>query len=192
VAEIRRQGPCPWAGRRLAAKNSLTVEDAGVVEATYQAVLDAIRHDAEVLPKPKSKGSGAPNVMGLQDADVAAKGGPSATYRAVLPIRKERGDGTKRVSRSWRRSLVLFAASSRNPRSLERKVSDEFTVPLCRDHHRQLHQCGNEVAWWTICRLHRSNWRKILGHGNENRRRCLARGKLQYSDRPGVVSNVGR
>ena len=28
------------------------------------------------------------------------------------------------------------------------KVSDEFTVPLCRGHHRQLHQAGNEVAWW--------------------------------------------
>ena len=28
------------------------------------------------------------------------------------------------------------------------KVSDEFTVPLCRIHHRQLHDAGNEVAWW--------------------------------------------
>jgi hypothetical protein len=28
------------------------------------------------------------------------------------------------------------------------KVSDEFTVPLCRGHHRQLHQAGNEQAWW--------------------------------------------
>jgi hypothetical protein len=34
------------------------------------------------------------------------------------------------------------------PRSLGRKVSDEFAVPLCRDHHRQLHHHGNEVAWW--------------------------------------------
>src|SRR5439155_1954218 len=28
------------------------------------------------------------------------------------------------------------------------KVSDEFTVPLCRGHHRQLHHAGNEIAWW--------------------------------------------
>jgi hypothetical protein len=34
------------------------------------------------------------------------------------------------------------------PRALDLKVSDEFTVPLCRGHHRQLHQAGNEVAWW--------------------------------------------
>jgi hypothetical protein len=27
-------------------------------------------------------------------------------------------------------------------------VSDEFTVPLCRAHHRELHRAGNEAAWW--------------------------------------------
>ena len=34
------------------------------------------------------------------------------------------------------------------PRAIGMKVSDEFTVPLCRTHHRQLHEAGNEVAWW--------------------------------------------
>jgi len=34
------------------------------------------------------------------------------------------------------------------PRALGRKVSDEFTVPLCRGHHRAVHQTGNEPAWW--------------------------------------------
>ena len=34
------------------------------------------------------------------------------------------------------------------PRALGLKVSDEFTVPLCRGHHRQLHQAGNEIVWW--------------------------------------------
>jgi hypothetical protein len=33
-------------------------------------------------------------------------------------------------------------------RALSRKVSDEFTVPLCRGHHRELHRHGNEAAWW--------------------------------------------
>jgi hypothetical protein len=36
------------------------------------------------------------------------------------------------------------------PRAIGLKVSDEFTVPLCRGHHRQLHQAGNEVAWWEL------------------------------------------
>ena len=34
------------------------------------------------------------------------------------------------------------------PRALGRKVSDEFAVPLCRIHHRLVHQVGNEAAWW--------------------------------------------
>ena len=34
------------------------------------------------------------------------------------------------------------------PAALGRKVSDEFTVPLCSVHHRELHQNGDERAWW--------------------------------------------
>ena len=34
------------------------------------------------------------------------------------------------------------------PRAMGRKVSDEFTVPLCRTHHRDIHSFGDEVAWW--------------------------------------------
>jgi len=34
------------------------------------------------------------------------------------------------------------------PRAIGLKMSDEFTVPLCRGHHRQLHQTGDERAWW--------------------------------------------
>jgi hypothetical protein len=29
-----------------------------------------------------------------------------------------------------------------------RKVSDEFAVPLCRTHHRENHNFGDEIAWW--------------------------------------------
>jgi hypothetical protein len=31
---------------------------------------------------------------------------------------------------------------------MARKVSDRFTVPICRLHHRELHRRGNERAWW--------------------------------------------
>jgi ERF superfamily len=34
------------------------------------------------------------------------------------------------------------------PSALGRRVSDEFTVPLCRSHHRALHRRGNEAEWW--------------------------------------------
>ncbi len=29
-----------------------------------------------------------------------------------------------------------------------RKVSDEWTVPLCTTHHRALHTVGDEEIWW--------------------------------------------
>jgi hypothetical protein len=31
---------------------------------------------------------------------------------------------------------------------MSRKVSDEFTVPVCRMHHRELHTHGDERLWW--------------------------------------------
>ena len=34
------------------------------------------------------------------------------------------------------------------PRALGRRVSDEFIVPVCRVHHRELHRSGDEAAWW--------------------------------------------
>jgi hypothetical protein len=34
------------------------------------------------------------------------------------------------------------------PRALGRKVSDEFTVPLCPTHHHELHMRGDEGQWW--------------------------------------------
>jgi hypothetical protein len=33
-------------------------------------------------------------------------------------------------------------------RALGRKVSDEFTVPVCRVHHRELPRHGDDVSWW--------------------------------------------
>ena len=39
---------------------------------------------------------------------------------------------------------ILFA----QPRAMARKVSDEWTVPLCVIHHRALHDCGGEQKWW--------------------------------------------
>jgi len=40
------------------------------------------------------------------------------------------------------------SALSRSLAALGRKVSDEFTVPLCRLHHSELHRYGDEVSWW--------------------------------------------
>jgi hypothetical protein len=50
--------------------------------------------------------------------------------------------------RSSGKQLCSIHLKFAQPRTLGRKVSDEFTVPLCREHHRDLHRYGNEIAWW--------------------------------------------
>jgi hypothetical protein len=54
---------------------------------------------------------------------------------------------------------------------LGRKVSDEFTVPLCRDHHHALHRHGNEISWWANFQIApleiaRELWRTSPIHGS--------------------------
>jgi hypothetical protein len=58
------------------------------------------------------------------------------------------------------------------PRAIGLKVSDEFTVPLCRGHHRQLHQTGDERAWWDSHRVNaleiaRDLWEKTHATANQ-------------------------
>jgi hypothetical protein len=60
------------------------------------------------------------------------------------------------------------------PRALGRKVSDEFTVPLCRVHHRALHRTGDERAWWTAAgidpsKVVRNLWRRTRGTQQDQR-----------------------
>jgi hypothetical protein len=59
------------------------------------------------------------------------------------------------------------------PRALGLKVSDEFTVPLCRGHHRAVHQTGNEAAWWEDLNINaleiaRGLWEQSRGLSSES------------------------
>jgi hypothetical protein len=58
------------------------------------------------------------------------------------------------------------------PRALGRKVSDEYTVPLCRGHHREVHRYGDEAAWWAKVgieplKVARKLWRQTRQTGAE-------------------------
>src|SRR4030088_2677220 len=50
-------------------------------------------------------------------------------------------------------------------RALGRKVSDEFTVPLCRIHHREVHRSGNEQAWWEKISIDPNETARLLWSG---------------------------
>jgi hypothetical protein len=61
------------------------------------------------------------------------------------------------------------------PRALGRKVGDQFTVPLCRIHHRQVHECSDESAWWTDLEIDAIEIAKGLWEESRAKRAALIR-----------------
>jgi hypothetical protein len=132
-----------WAQQRLAAKNQLSAADARQVEGAFAARLG-------VLPVENAEPSGDRNLA----EEIA---GTTQIDKSILvfpePRRIRDRDHIRHVIKQpclicGRRPSdphhIRFAQS----RTLGRKVSDEFTVPLCRAHHREIHRCGDEGLWW--------------------------------------------
>ena len=146
-----------WAHRCLSEKNRLTAADAQRVEESFQAKLASFATPAEEISQavgataspvaPLNNGAGWPKYR--TQADVINKA------LLALPEPRRLRD---RVHLKWvakqpclicgrRPSDAHHLRYAQNP-ALGRKVSDEFTVPLCRGHHREVHHCGDEADWW--------------------------------------------
>jgi hypothetical protein len=137
-----------WAQRRLAAKNQLSTADARQVEEAFATRLTAI-----VTP-----GAAATETTSTIDARTSAEK-PSASIidKSVLvfpePRRLRDRDHIQHVMTQGclvcdRRPSDPHHLRFAQSRALARKVSAEFTVPLCRTHHREVHRYGDEEAWW--------------------------------------------
>jgi hypothetical protein len=147
-----------WAHRRLPSKNALTADDARIIDAAGQRILEICRdRELDQGGKPPAE------ALATQMTDVVTMSGlhhpqpATAKAHTLLPLTKP--------SRKRNKAHLVFVASQpclicqrtpcdahhlkfAQPKALGRKVSDEFTVPLCRDHHHELHRHGNEAAWW--------------------------------------------
>ena len=150
-----------WARQNLSVKNTLTTGDARIVEEQFQRRLSTI---GEVQgPSEPSNAASVGNVMphGRPDAGDSQKTskvpsrppGDSAVRALGKTVRLRDKEHRKFVSRQA--CLVCGRTPSEphhltfmQPRALGHRVSDEFTVPVCRIHHRELHREGDEVAWW--------------------------------------------
>jgi hypothetical protein len=138
-----------WAHRVLSAKNTLTTADAERVEQAFQARLASIVTGAADALSPESR---------LPRKDRGKKRPRAAAIdKSVLslpaPRRIRDRDHVRLVAKQpclicGRRPADAHHLRFAQSKTLGRKVSDEFTVPLCRGHHREIHRCGNEVAWW--------------------------------------------
>src|SRR5215472_3404004 len=131
-----------WAQRRLVAKNQLSAADAQEVEEAFATKLAYIPAEPGEATLKKS---------------LAEKTGTPQINKSVLgfpePRRIRDRDDIRHV---MKQSCLICGRRPSDPhhlrlaqsRALGRKVSDEFTVPLCRTHHREIHHCGDESSWW--------------------------------------------
>jgi hypothetical protein len=146
-----------WAHRRLSEKNKLNAADAKHVEEAFRAkLLSFAIHHAEGLPESKNATLRPSTTEGRSGKRKSAE--PSLTVDKSVqmhpePRRIRDRDHVRFVARQpclvcGRQPCdahhLRFAQNS----ALGRKVSDEFTVPLCRGHHRELHRHGDEAGWW--------------------------------------------
>jgi hypothetical protein len=141
-----------WAHRSLPEKNKLVATDALLVEEAFQGRLAVLADSAATESK--------------------SVGGARPPRRRTTPRKRPRSKAVDKTAlmrseprRIRDREHVRFVAQQpclicgRIPsdphhlrfaqsRALGRKVSDEFTVPLCRGHHQEVHRCGDETGWW--------------------------------------------
>jgi hypothetical protein len=153
-----------WAYRSLSVKNSLTVADAQLVEEAFSTKLTRfgsgpVGEPPEVPLEPNEEQTNHPDphVKKPSLADQKVTRADRVTMLAKT-IRLRDKDHRKFVSTQ---PCVICGRSPADahhlrfaqPRALGRKVSDEFTVPLCRAHHRELHRHGQEAAWWKSIKI---------------------------------------
>jgi hypothetical protein len=149
-----------WAHLSLPAKNTLTSADAQLVEAGFRAKLAALsegrsddgRGEAVQSPRPAQPGDSSAN--GVEPPASAAEEADAGRPRLVAKTIRLR-DKDHRIFVSKQPCVVCGRTPAdphhlrfAQPRALGRKVSDEFTIPLCRLHHNELHRYGDEVSWW--------------------------------------------
>ena len=132
-----------WAQDGLKKKNTLIEADARVIELAYRERLDGIAGNTLSVPGAIASGP-AGETTDPQPAELAIPKEPMRR-RNKTHLLFVRGQPCLICKRSpCDAHHIKFAQST----ALGRKVSDEFTVPLCRGHHREVHRCGDEAAWW--------------------------------------------
>jgi hypothetical protein len=149
-----------WAHRVLSTKNSLTTDDARQVEDAFQDNLAKLGSTADIGDVPLSPDTSAlrpsssleRRSMG-SDRTAIADGIDKSRLAHPEPRRFRDKEHVKFVAKQpclicGRRPADAHHLRFAQHRALGRKVSDEFIVPLCRGHHREVHRSGDEAAWW--------------------------------------------
>jgi hypothetical protein len=135
-----------WAHRALPLKNQLSTADARVVEAAFAAKLTQLEKATPVAEAEKQ-------TNGLDLGRERTKTSSDEVTVIGKPTRERDPDHLRFVAAQ---PCIVCGRTPSDPhhikfaeqRAMARKVSDRFTVPICRLHHRELHRRGDERAWW--------------------------------------------
>jgi len=155
-----------WAQLTLPMKNTLVAGDAQLVEQAFRsrmAALESAALETEAASGPTAVTTGPLGALGAplgrrKKRVQSTRSEPAGIEKSALAIPEPRRLRDKAHVRFVSQQPCL--ACGRRPAdahhlrfaqspALGRKVSDEFTVPLCRVHHRELHRCGDEAEWWS-------------------------------------------
>ena len=161
-----------WVHKNLPVKNTLIAVDAESVEASFRerlAAIEAQPQRARTAHVTTAKGGAAPTDRppGSDGEPFAASPEDPAVGSTILPGRpaaRRRRVAAKTIRLRDKEHCNFVATQPcvvcgrtpteahhirfAQPRALGRKVSDEYTVPVCRLHHRDLHSYGDEASWW--------------------------------------------
>jgi len=151
-----------WARRMLPEKNKLTVADAQRIEEAFAARLAALVDLGEAVSSLNTKSEDRPQERPLAIAGTPVNQesmrGENVIDKSMLSFPEPRRIRDRNHLRYVAQQPCLVCG--RTPcdahhlrftqrRALGKKVSDEFAVPLCRGHHREVHRCGDEAGWWS-------------------------------------------
>ncbi|HEY1862412.1 MAG TPA: ERF family protein [Roseiarcus sp.] len=162
-----------WVYKNMPAKNALTAADADLVGVAFRdrlAIIEAETSALENRPHSAAVNGGTELDGPLPDPGEApspgALEGPWVGSMVLQdnPEGRERGVAGKTIRLRDKEHCKYVATQTclicgrtpseahhirfAQPRALGRKVSDEYTVPVCRLHHRELHRYGDEASWW--------------------------------------------
>jgi hypothetical protein len=183
IAEIRclssPEEAAEWVRQSLPEKNRLRASDATQVEATFEAKLAQIPTFRAAGATTQSENAVQQPACPTSEVDLQPdeSRGPfrqGAIDKGVLALPEPRRirdrDHVRLVAT---RPCLVCGRLPSDPhhlrfaqrRALSCKVSDEFTVPLCRGHHRELHRYGDEAIWWSrlgidVLQVARALWLK--------------------------------